>query len=250
MNLQVLADKSAVCRAAATQAANAIRNAIGQRGNARIIAATGSSQLEFLEILTGLPDIAWKKVELFHLDEYIGLAATHPASFRRYLQEHLIQKAGITNYHLLEGDKDATEVMRRVGAALQSAPIDIAFTGLGENGHLAFNDPPADFATKEPFILVNLDIASRRQQVEEGWFSSLEQVPQRAISMSIWQILQSKAILCIAPEVRKAQAVKECFEGKISPLHPASALRTHPNVTVYLDESSAALLNQAPLRSS
>jgi len=250
MNLQILADKSAVCRTAATQAANAIRNAIGQRGDARIIAATGSSQLEFLEILTGLPDIAWKKVELFHLDEYIGLAATHPASFRRYLQEHLIQKTGITNYHLLEGDKDPAEVMRGVGAALQSAPIDIAFTGLGENGHLAFNDPPADFATKEPYIQVNLDIASRRQQVEEGWFPSLEQVPQRAISMSIWQILQSKAILCIAPEARKAQAVKECFEGEVSPLHPASALRTHPNVTVYLDESSASLLNQAPLRSS
>lgn len=164
----------------------------------------------------------------------------------KYLQERLIQKTGITNYHLLNGDKDPAEVMRRVGAALQSAPIDIAFTGLGENGHLAFNDPPADFETKEPFILVNLDMTSRKQQLEEGWFPTLEEVPQRAISMSIWQILQSKAILCIAPEARKAQAVKECFEGKVSPLHPASSLRTHPNVTVYLDESSAALLSQRP----
>lgn len=245
MKMKVLADKSAVCHAAAEQAADMIRGAIQKQGNARIIAATGSSQFEFLEVLTSVPDIAWKNVELFHLDEYIGLPANHPASFRRYLQERLIQKTGITKYHLLDGDKDPVEVMRSVGSALQFAPVDVAFTGLGENGHLAFNDPPADFETEAPYILVTLDEASRRQQLEEGWFPTLEEVPHQAISMSIRQIMKSRAIICIAPEARKAQAVKACFEGEISPMQPASILRTHPNVTVYLDENSAALLDKA-----
>jgi glucosamine-6-phosphate deaminase len=233
----------------AEQAAAILCEAIRTNGTARLIAATGASQFEFLEALTSLPGIDWQKVEMFHLDEYLGLPASHPASFRRFLQERLIQKAGITKYFLLDGDgeQDSAKVIRRIGRALQSAPIDVAFVGIGENGHLAFNDPPADFNTEEPYLIVNLDEACRRQQLGEGWFATLADVPQRAISMSVRQILKAKKILCIVPDTRKAAAVKACFEGEISPLAPASILRTHPDATVYLDVHSAALLRSATL---
>jgi glucosamine-6-phosphate deaminase len=165
------------------------------------------------------------------------------------LLEQLIQKTGIVKYHLLDGDGDAPEVVRRVGKVLDSAPIDIAFLGIGENGHLAFNDPPADFETEDPYLIVNLDEACRRQQVGEAWFADLSQVPTQAISMSVRQILKAKEILAVVPDTRKAPAVKVCFEGEISPMAPASILRTHPNATVYLDKNSAALLNPA-LRST
>jgi glucosamine-6-phosphate deaminase len=250
MMMKVYRDKRSLGRAAAEQAAVAIRSAIRQRGKARIIAATGSSQFECLETLTTVPGVSWDQVELFHLDEYIGLAPTDPASFCRYLQERLIQKTGIIEYHLLNGEKDPAEVIGTVGAALLAAPVDLAFVGLGENGHLAFNDPPADFRTEAPYIVVTLDEASRRQQLREGWFSTLEAVPRQAISMTVHEILKAKEIVCIATDARKAKAVKQCFEGDISPLAPASILRTHPNTTVYLDEYAAALLEQAVSLSS
>jgi glucosamine-6-phosphate deaminase len=240
-------DKREMAAAAAEQAAAILRQTLGAQGKARLIAATGASQFEFLEVLTGLGGIDWQKVEMFHLDEYIGLAASHPASFRRFLRERLIQKTGITKYFLLDGEQDSAEVIRRTSQALLSAPIDVAFVGIGENGHLAFNDPPADFATEQPYMVVNLDEACRRQQLGEGWFATLEDVPHRAISMSVRQILKAKRIVCIVPDARKAQAVKACFEGAISPLAPASILRTHPDTTVYLDVHSAALLGPATL---
>jgi glucosamine-6-phosphate deaminase len=249
MILKVFNDKSSLGKAAAEQAASAIRLAVRDRGQARIIAATAASQLEFLDALIHEPDIDWARVEAFHLDEYIGLPITHPGSFRKMLLEQLIQKTGIVKYHLLDGDGDAPEVVRRVGKVLASAPIDIAFLGIGENGHLAFNDPPADFETEDPYLIVNLDEACRRQQVGEAWFADLSQVPTQAISMSVRQILKAKEILAVVPDTRKAPAVKACFEGEISPMAPASILRTHPNATVYLDKNSAALLNPA-LRNS
>jgi glucosamine-6-phosphate deaminase len=239
-----------MAKAAAEQAAAILRQTIEAQEKARLIAATGASQFEFLEVLTGLPGIDWQKVEMFHLDEYIGLPASHSASFRRFLQERLIQKAGIKKYFLLDGEQDLAEVIRRTSQALLSAPIDVAFVGIGENGHLAFNDPPADFETEEPYIVVNLDEACRRQQLGEGWFATLADVPQRAISMSVRQILKAKKILCIVPDARKAKAVKACFEGEISPLVPASILRTHPDTTLYLDAQSAALLRPATLASA
>ena len=242
MNLRVFDDKGALGREAARQAAAAIRDALKERNSARIIAATGASQFEFLDALTAAADIDWARVELFHLDEYVGLPITHPASFRKYLEERLIHKTGIKHYHLLDGEKDPTEVIGRVGQAILSSPIDVAFLGIGENGHLAFNDPPADFETEEPFLVVNLDEACRRQQVGEGWFAKLEDVPVQAISMSVRQILKSGEIICIAPDSRKAAAVRMCLEGDISPLAPASILRTHPNTTLFLDRDSAALL--------
>ena len=203
---------------------------------------TGASQFEFLESLTRRRDVPWDAVEMFHLDEYIGMSPEHPASFRKYLMERFIQPTGVRHYHLLDGTGDPAGVCRTAGAAIQSAPIDLAFVGIGENGHLAFNDPPADFTTTEPFIIVQLDEPCRRQQVGEGWFTSIGEVPERAITMSIRQILASREIICVVPDARKAGAVKRCLEGPVSPDAPASILQTHQNTTVYLDRASAALL--------
>ena len=240
-------EKKDLGRAAAEQAAASIRNAIRESGRARIIAATGASQFDFLEVLTKAEDIDWRRVEMFHLDEYIGLPMSHPASFRRYLRERLIQKTGIANYHLLDGETDPSAAIRSANEAIAAAPIDIAFVGIGENGHLAFNDPPADFETEEPYLIVNLDPACRLQQVGEGWFANISETPKQAISMSIRQILKAKEILAVVPDSRKAKAVKACLEGEISPMAPASILRRHENTTVYLDKNSAALLTHATL---
>ena len=247
--LRVFEDKASLSRAAAEKAAAAIGRAIAERGSARIVAATGASQIAFLEGLTKAEAIEWGRVELFHLDEYVGLPITHRASFRKYLHERLIEKVGITRYHLLDGTDDAGEVARRVGKAISTAPVDVAFVGIGENGHLAFNDPPADFEAEEPYLVVRLDEACRRQQVGEGWFGEISDVPRQAISMSVRQILKTKEIICVVPDARKASAVKMCFEGEISPMAPASILRTHPDTTIYLDRDSAGLLSVATLAS-
>lgn len=228
--------------AAAGQAAAAINRAIAARGHARILAATGASQFEFLEALTARTDIDWSRVEMFHLDEYVGMSDTHPASFQRYLLERLIRPTGLKRYHLLSGEGNPADICRRVGAEIRSAPIDVAFVGIGENGHLAFNDPPADFETREPYLVVKLDEACRRQQVGEGWFKSLAEVPTEAISISIRQILDAREIVCIVPDARKAEAVRNCLAGPVSPMAPASILQTHANTRVYLDTASAALL--------
>jgi len=245
MIIKVFKDKLSLANAAAEQAARHIRDAISTNGSARIIAATGASQLEFLDALTAAPDVDWKQVEMFHLDEYIGLPLSHPASFRNYLFKRLINKVGIEHYHLLDGESDPASVARTVGAELAGSPVDVAFVGVGENGHLAFNDPPADFDTEEPYLIVELDEACRRQQLGEGWFKSLSEVPQRAISMSVRQILKAHEIICIVPDTRKAPAVATCFEGEISANAPASILRTHPRTTIYLDNDSASLLTSA-----
>jgi glucosamine-6-phosphate deaminase len=247
MVLRVFDDKISLGKTAAEQAATSIRRAIRDRGLARVIAASAASQFEFLDNLTKTPDVDWEKVELFHLDEYIGLPMTHPASFCKFLHDHLIGKTGITNYHLLNGQEDPADVIRRTSQALTAAPIDVAFVGIGENGHLAFNDPPADFETEKPYIIVKLDEACRRQQVGEGWFKDLSAVPKQAISMSVRQVLKAKEIIAVVPDARKAQAVRACFDGEISPMAPSSILRTHPNATVYLDKHSAALLSPATL---
>lgn len=247
MLIKCFDDRLALASAAAEQAASTLREALQNAGKARLIAATGVSQFELLEQLCRLPGINWQQVELFHLDEYLGLPARHPASFCRFLRERLIDRTGITKHFLLDAENDPAEVMARTGRALRSAPIDLAFVGIGENGHLAFNDPPADFDTEEPYIIVELDDACRRQQFGEGWFPNLADVPPHAISMSVRQILKARKIVCIAPEQRKAAAVKACLEGAISPLAPASILRTHADTTVYLDVHSAALLRPETL---
>ncbi len=243
MLLKIFRDKGSLSHAAAEQAASAIRHAIAGQGRARIVVATAASQIEFLDALTRASGIDWTKIEAFHLDEYIGLPITHPGSFRLMLLKQLIQRTGITNYHLLDGDaKDAAAVARRVGEALAADPVDIAFLGIGENGHIAFNDPPADFKREEPYIIVDLNAACREQQVGEAWFSEISQVPKQALSMSVRQILKARKILAVVPDFRKARAVKACVEGEISPEFPASILRTHPDATIYLDTSSASML--------
>ncbi|HET8921599.1 MAG TPA: glucosamine-6-phosphate deaminase [Candidatus Acidoferrum sp.] len=245
--VRVFEDENSLSKAAAEQASAALRRAISERGCARIVVATGTSQIAFLEALTRAENVNWKQVEMFHLDEYVGLPITHSASFRKYLLERLINKAGITRYHLLDGDRDPTEVSRRVGQALCAELVDVAFAGIGENGHLAFNDPPADFQTEEPYLVVTLDEACRRQQVGEGWFADISQVPRQAISMSVRQLLKAKEIIAVVPDARKAPAVKLCVEGEITPMAPASILRTHPAATLYLDRTSASLLSPATL---
>ncbi len=229
-------------RAAAAHAAQSVRSRITTNGAARIIAATGASQVDFLEALTSAAGIEWSRVEMFHLDEYAGLPVTHPASFRRYLLDRLITKVGVGRYHLLNTEIDPERAAREVGDVLASGVIDLAFVGIGENGHLAFNDPPADFATERPYLMVTLDDACRRQQVGEGWFASIGDVPTQAISMSVRQILKSEEIIAVVPDARKADAVKACVEGPVSPMAPASILQTHGNTTLYLDRDSAALL--------
>lgn len=243
MDLKTYVDRVTMSRAAARQAARALREAVPARGAARIIAATGASQFDFLAALTAETGIDWTKVEMFHLDEYVGLPLDHPASFRKYLLDRLITTAGIVRYHLLDGEDDPVRVAEDVGRELAASPVDVAFVGIGENAHLAFNDPPADFVTERPYIIVTLDEACRRQQVGEGWFASIAEVPAQAISMSIRQILKSREIICVVPDARKAQAVRACVEGEVSPMAPASVLRTHPNTTLYLDQDSASLLS-------
>ena len=249
MKLCLEPDRRAMSVAAARHAAASLRQVIARTGNARIVAATGASQLEFLQELTSQPDIDWHRVELFHLDEYAGIPESHPASFRRYLRENFIDRTGIIRYHFLDGQHDLDEVRRQVGAQLSREPIDVMFAGIGENGHLAFNDPPADFETTEPYIVVALDEACRRQQVGEGWFTRIEDVPVTAISMSVQQIMKARELLVVVPDERKAAAVKAALEGPLTPLVPASILRTHPNVTLYLDEPAASLLQKATIAS-
>ena len=243
MKVKILEDKATLSGAAAEHAANSLRACLRAQGCVRLVAATGASQLEFLEALTRTSGLDWKGIELFHLDEYVGLPAWHPASFRKYIYERIIQRTGITQHHLLDGERDPQVVANEVGQALGSKPVDILFAGIGENGHLAFNDPPADFQTEQPYLVVELDEACRRQQVNEGWFVRVEDVPKKAITMSIRQILCAKEIIAVVPDARKAPAVKACLESEISPMAPASILRQHPNVTLYLDANSASLLS-------
>jgi glucosamine-6-phosphate deaminase len=250
MLLRHFKDPTTLARMAAEQAAAAIRKAVAERGRCRIVLATGTSQFAFLEALTSTAGLEWSKVEAFHLDEYVGMPITHPASFRKILQERVIDKVGISKYWFIRGDAfDLSEALDEVARPLTSAPIDVAFVGIGENGHIAFNDPPADFETEVPYIVVELDEACRRQQVGERWFTDISQVPRQAISMSVRQIMKAHQIIAVVPDRRKARAVKLCFEGEISPLAPGSILRRHANTTVYLDEDSAALLSAA-LRSA
>ncbi len=244
MQIKTFEDKSTLSRTAAAHAAESLRSCIREKGSVRLVAATGAAQLEFLEVLTNTPGIDWSRVEVFHLDEYVGLPITHPASFRRFILERLIQKTGITRYHLLDGERDPHVVAKEVGDALAAKPVDLLFAGIGENAHLAFNDPPADFETEEPYLVVALDQACRQQQVGEGWFATLPDVPTKALSMSVRQVLRAKEIIVIVPDTRKAPAVKATLEGEITPTVPASILRRHSNATLYLDTNSASLLTR------
>lgn len=243
MEITVTKDPEELGQKAGRLAADAIRKTIQEKGTANLILATGTSQFHTLEQLTREQNIDWGKVVMFHLDEYIGLPDTHPASFRKYLKERFLAKVEpLKAVHLINGETNPEAECVWLGDLISQHPIDLAFVGIGENGHLAFNDPPADFETEEPYIVVELDEACRKQQYGEGWFKSVEEVPRQAISMSVRQILKSKQIICSVPDERKAVAVKNSVKQPVSNLYPASILQTHNQCMLFLDKASAALL--------
>ena len=245
MEIIIANDVKELGQAAGHVAADLIRHAIAENGSANIILATGTSQYETLNQLISEPHIDWNQVVMFHLDEYIGLPVTAKASFRKYLKERFIEKIPpLKAAHLINGEANAADECERLGQLIKKHPVDVALVGIGENGHLAFNDPPADFETEQPYIIVELDETCRKQQIGEGWFPALEDVPKQAISMSIKQIVKSKHIICSVPDSRKAIAVKNTLEQAVSNLYPASILQLHPHCTFFLDGSSAALLSE------
>lgn len=244
MEILISASSVEAGKKAAHKGAELINKAIKKRGNANIIMATGVSQFDMLACLIN-EEVDWHKVTAFHLDEYIGLPESHPASFRKYLKERFADHVELKKFNYITGDADPEDECLRLKQLIDGLKIDVAFTGIGINGHLAFNDPPADFETEDPYIIVDLDEVCRHQQLGEGWFATLNDVPSTAISMSIRQIMKSETIICIAPEKRKAEAVKNTLTAEISPLFPASILRQHPDVWFYLDKESAALLPKA-----
>lgn len=244
MDIRIFDTKTDMGAAAAAAGAETIRSALASRGEANIILATGASQFEMLDSLVRAPDIAWDRVTAFHLDEYIGLPVSHPASFRRYLKERVADRLpDLKAFHYVDGEAaDPVVETYRLDALIARHPMDVAFIGIGENGHLAFNDPPADFETEKPYLIVRLDEACRRQQMGEGWFATLEDVPRRAISMSIKRILASRKLVATVPDERKAEAVRNAVEGVLTNLVPASILRTHADCTLFLDRDAASLL--------
>jgi glucosamine-6-phosphate deaminase len=246
MNVKIMPDKTQMGKAAAAAGAEHVRRAIAERGSANIIVATGASQFEMLAALVAEPNINWNLVTGFHLDEYVGLAISHAASFRGYLWQRFVSQLPLPlrAFHFLDGEGDPQKECSRVAEIIRRHPIDVAFVGIGENGHLAFNDPPADFETEQPYLVVQLDDACRRQQLGEGWFPTFDDVPKQAISMSVRQIMQSRAIICTVPDERKAEAVQNSVEGEVTPKVPASILQRHEQCTLYLDKPAASKLQK------
>ncbi len=226
---------------AAKKGAELIKEAIAENGKANIIVATGASQFEMLEVLVK-EDIDWSVVTCFHLDEYIGVAETHPASFRKYLKERFVTIVKPQAFHYVNGEGNVQEECQRLHNLIIKHPIDVAFVGIGENAHLAFNDPPADFDIEDSYLDVALDLPCREQQMGEGWFKSLDEVPTRAISMSVNRIMKSTHIICSVPDERKARAVERVVNGEVTPEVPASILQKHTSTYLFLDRKSASLL--------
>lgn len=241
MKIQILKNAKELGKSAGTQVASLIREALKTQPFANIILATGASQFEMLQHLIQEKEIDWSRIRLFHLDEYIGLKESHKASFRKYLKERFVVKIpALKAAYFIEGDAaDINAECNRLNKLIQQYPIDVAMVGIGENGHLAFNDPPADFQTETPYIIVELDEACRKQQLGEGWFENLEAVPKTAISMSVRQIMKAKTIICSVPDARKSKAVAATVDGTVSNEVPASILQKHSNAFLYLDLESA-----------
>ena len=247
MDVQILKDKNELGRVAAKLGAEKIRAAIAANGRANVILATGASQFEMLAALLLEKDIDWNVVSFFHLDEYVGMPVTHPASFRKYLWERFIAKLPVppAAFYPVNGTaKDLPAELMRLEKIITENPIDIAFVGIGENGHLAFNDPPADFETERAYLVIDLDERCRRQQLGEGWFPTLDDVPKQAISMSVKQCMKARCIINSVPDKRKAEAVKMALEGPVTPMCAASMLQRHPDCHTFLDPNSASLLTK------
>lgn len=245
MDVRISNSTGEMARRAATDGGDALRRALRAREEPCIVLATGASQFEMLEALVEMNDIDWSRVTAFHLDEYIGISADHPASFRRYLRERFAERLPVPlrTFHFINPDDDPDVEIRHLNAAIEAHTVDVAFIGIGENGHLAFNDPPADFETTQPYLRVSLDERCRMQQMGEGWFERIDDVPAEAISMSIHQIMQARDIICTVPDARKAEAVQLAVAGPITPDVPASMLQRHPSCRLYLDCASAELLD-------
>ena len=250
MEVLIKEDQDELGRAAGKYAAALIKEAVEKKGQVNIILATGISQFETLKQLVSEKGIDWSKVVMFHLDEYIGLPESSPASFRKYLKDRFLAKIPpLKAIHFINGNSDPASECVRLRNIIKEHPIDVALVGIGENGHLAFNDPPADFDTEEPFIVVDLEDQCRKQQLNEGWFDAIESVPRQAITMSVRHIIKSEQIVCSVPEARKARAVKNCLEQPVSNLYPGSILQTHSNCTYFLDKNSAVSLLSHQLKS-
>ena len=241
--VEVPRDADARGAAAAAAAARALRPAVAARGAAPVILATGNSQLAFLDALTRLADVPWPRVDLYHMDEYVGLAGDHPASFRRFLRDRIVDRVGPRAFHEIRGDAPPAAEAERYGALLAGRRVDLTCMGIGENGHLAFNDPPdARFDDPLPARVVRLDEASRRQQVGEGHFPDLAAVPTHAVTLTIPTLLAADRVQVVVPESRKAEAVRRALRGPIDESCPASVLRRAGHATLYLDRDAAASL--------
>ncbi len=238
MNIVKSKDSVELGKAAAKYTAERINEAIEKQGYARIILSTGASQFDTLKALVE-EKIDWSKVEVFHLDEYVGLPVTHPASFRKYIKERFADLLNLKKVHYVDGDHPE-EAIKYLTEEVLKAPVDVALIGIGENAHIAFNDPPADFDTKESYIIVNLDDKCRNQQVGEGWFKTADDVPKQAISMTCHQIMQSKVIISAVPHKVKANAIKAMMENELTNMVPATLLKTHGDMTLFVDENSAS----------
>lgn len=243
MKAKVLKDSKELGREAAKFCTEILKKTIAEKGEARLLLSTGASQFDTLSALIE-SDIDWSKVEMFHLDEYVNLSESHPASFRKYLKERFVSKVNLKAAHFVNGEGDIKANIEKLTAEIRKAPIDLALIGIGENAHIAFNDPPADFDTKEAYIVVNLDDKCKMQQVGEGWFATINDVPSQAISMTVYQILQSKIIVSCVPHKVKANAIKLTLENDVTNTIPATALKTHDNVNLFIDENSASAVDK------
>ncbi len=242
MRVKILGTPEELGRAAAEYSADILNRSIVERGEARLLLSTGASQIDTLKALVTM-EVDWRSVEIFHLDEYIGLPPNHPASFQRYLKEKIVDIVPLKQVHFVLSEGDIGQSIAGLAKEIRRAPIDLALIGIGENAHLAFNDPPADFTTREAYIIVNLDEDCKRQQVREGWFASVDDVPAQAISMSVHEIMQSRVIVSAAPYKVKARAIKSALEREVTEWIPATKLQQHPNVTLFLDTDSASLVD-------
>ena len=245
MELKIFENPVELGKHAAAHCVEIIHEAITRQGKARIVLSTGASQFETIKALVE-SSIDWSKVEMFHLDEYIGLPESHPASFRKYLKERFLSKINIKQAYMVDGEDNPQKVIAGLTAEIRKEPVDLGVIGIGENAHIAFNDPPADFETREAYICVALDDACKQQQVREGWFATTDDVPKQAISMSVHQIMLCRHIVSCVPYAVKAKAIKDTLDNQTMNTVPATMLKNHPDWTLYLDRDSASLIDEFP----
>ena len=229
---------------AAKETARLLNQAIAEKGHARIILSTGASQFTTLEALIA-EDVDWTKVEMFHLDEYIGIDESHPASFVKYLKERFVSKVNLKAAYFVDPSCGVDEIMTKLGEKLREEPVDVGLIGIGENAHIAFNDPPADFDDESAYKVVVLAERCRQQQLGEGWFATLADVPEKAISMTVKQILRCRHIISAVPYAVKAQAIHDTLTNEITNMIPATVMKNHPSVQVFIDADSASMLPES-----